>query len=196
MNFYSQLNDWGGLVYNARTFATFAHSSRNQVRKYTGSPYIIHPQAVAGYYGRHAQGQADGNVIAACLLHDVVEDTQFCVEDIMVLFGDTIGQLVKELTDVFTPENFPGLNRQTRKKLEAERYGHSISEDAQLIKLCDLIDNTSDIVQNAEKGFAMMYLEEKKYILEQIKTRRFGIWDTANNQVETLWEQLNESKAG
>ena len=58
------------LVIKADTFADLSHSG--QVRKYTGEPYIVHPREVATLVSTVAHTP---EMLAAALLHDVVEDT-------------------------------------------------------------------------------------------------------------------------
>ena len=144
-------------------FATMAHSG--QKRKYSDDDYIIHPIAVAELVAKKG---GDTNQVLAALLHDVVEDTPFKVTDIYSMLLDKgfstedaedVTQLVYELTDVYTKEKYPDLNRAKRKAKEAERLGAS-SARGQFIKACDMIDNTTSIVDN-DPGFAKVYLREK-----------------------------------
>ena len=73
-----------------------------------------------------------------------------------------------ELTDVFTHEAFPYLNRETRKGLEVQRIA-TVSANAKMIKICDLAHNTSDIVANAPIQFARLYMQEKAALLEVLE---------------------------
>lgn len=140
-------------------FAHVAHTG--QVRKYTDEPYVNHCLAVARLVRERTY---DEEVVAAAMLHDVLEDTDTTEEELKKEFGTRITQLVVEVTDVFTKEKYPLLNRFARKKREAKRLG-TISDDAKLIKLCDLIDNTSTIIKY-DPGFSVIYLREKADILE------------------------------
>jgi len=112
-------------------------------------------------------------MICAALLHDVIEDTYMREKELRKILEATeltdqevneIISLVIELTDVFTTELYPEFNRRERKALEVQRLG-KISADAQTIKLCDLIDNSSSITEFGG-GFAKIYLQEKKEILK------------------------------
>jgi (p)ppGpp synthase/HD superfamily hydrolase len=134
-----------------------------QVRKYTGEPYWNHCKAVATTVEEWGGTE---NMICAAWLHDTVEDTGMTVERLQMLFGPGVANLVDELTDVYTHEEYPNLNRRERKKREAERLARC-SLEARVIKLADLADNTSDIVKNDPK-FAKTYLEEKAYVLAHI----------------------------
>ncbi len=146
------------LVTHALAFATVAH--QGQVRKYTGSPYIIHPIEVMEIVKSVPH---DDEMLAAALLHDVVEDTDVTVEEIRVEFGDDVANLVDDLTDVSKPEDG---NRKARKALDREHSARSSSR-AQTIKLADLISNSADILVNDPK-FAKTYLAEKALLLEAL----------------------------
>ena len=138
-----------------------------QKRKYTGGPYWEHPLAVAGKVFF-----IDKLAIEGALCHDLFEDTSCNFDRLfnkMVEIGYErdyaydVCRIVTELTDVFTKEAYPYLNRRKRKEAEAKRLGE-ISPIAQTIKYADLIDNTSSIVEHDE-GFAKIYLTEKRDIL-------------------------------
>ena len=76
----------------------FAHKAHYGVRRLSGEPYIMHPLAVARICVREI-GLGSTSICAA-LLHDVVEDTDYTVEDIAGLFGDKIAQIVGGLTKI------------------------------------------------------------------------------------------------
>lgn len=81
------------LMRNAFSFAREAHKS--QKRK-TGEPYILHPIAVATIAAEELM--LDANPVAACFLHDVVEDTDHTLEEIAERFGDDVAFLVRVVT--------------------------------------------------------------------------------------------------
>jgi guanosine-3',5'-bis(diphosphate) 3'-pyrophosphohydrolase len=147
------------LIEKARLFAQMAHTT--QQRKYTGEPYYAHLAAVAEMV--KLTGARD-EMIAAAFLHDTLEDTPVKVEELRMFFGDEVTQLVIELTDVFTSEDYPTYNREHRKRLERERLA-GVSADAQTIKVADLIDNTASIVQR-DPNFAKVYLREKAALIK------------------------------
>jgi (p)ppGpp synthase/HD superfamily hydrolase len=75
--------------------ASVAHAG--QVRNGSGGlPYIEHPTAVAARLERHGYGD---EVIAAALLHDVVEDSETTVDDLRSEFGERVAELVAALSD-------------------------------------------------------------------------------------------------
>ena len=83
------------IIERAYKFAKNAHAG---VRRRSGEPYILHPIAVARIASQEI-GLGSTSICAA-LLHDVVEDTDYTVEDIRAQFGDKIAQLVEGLTKI------------------------------------------------------------------------------------------------
>lgn len=83
------------LVADALELAREAHAG--QVRNGSGGmPYIEHPQAVAALLAEHGFGD---EVLAAALLHDVVEDSETTVEELQRRFGEPVAGLVSTLSD-------------------------------------------------------------------------------------------------
>lgn len=145
------------IVYKARVFATAAHAAVKQVRKYTGEPYIVHPEEVARMIATHG-GTLEQ--IAASLLHDTVEDTGVTQELIVHEFGSIVSEYVYWLTDQSTSEDG---SRAVRKKIDADRLALA-PPAVQSIKYADLISNTKSIIAH-DPGFAKTYLQEKAYLL-------------------------------
>ena len=83
------------LITKAFNFARQAHKG---VRRLSGEPYIMHPIAVAQIACQEV-GLGSTSICSA-LLHDVVEDTDYTVEDIENLFGSKIAQIVDGLTKI------------------------------------------------------------------------------------------------
>ena len=83
------------LITKAFNFARQAHKG---VRRHSGEPYIMHPIAVARIVCKEI-GLGSTSICAA-LLHDVVEDTDYTIEDIRNLFGDKIAEIVNGLTKI------------------------------------------------------------------------------------------------
>ena len=78
---------------DAFAFAREAHKGQRRKSK---EPYITHPIAVARIAA--IELNLDVNVVIACFLHDVVEDTAVTVEDVKVRFGDDVASLVRVVT--------------------------------------------------------------------------------------------------
>ncbi len=76
----------------------FAKEAHKGVRRLSGEPYIMHPIAVAQIACEDIGLGSTG--ICSALLHDVVEDTDYTVEDIANIFGPKIAQIVDGLTKI------------------------------------------------------------------------------------------------
>lgn len=76
----------------------FANAAHKGIKRRSGEPYILHPLAVARIVVREI-GLGSTSICSA-LLHDVVEDTDYTVEDIENLFGPKIAQIVDGLTKI------------------------------------------------------------------------------------------------
>ncbi len=83
------------IIERAFRFAKEAHSG---IRRRSGEPYIMHPIAVAKIVSKEI-GLGSTSICAA-LLHDVVEDTEYTVDDIEQNFGPKIAQFVEGLTKI------------------------------------------------------------------------------------------------
>lgn len=143
---------------DAIKFAVLAH--KDQKRKYTNEPYIVHPVAVAKLV---YPVTSDIDVLSAAVLHDVIEDTDIGYRPIRKAFGARTANLVAELTNT-TP--LSAGNRALRKELECQRLA-GVSAEAQTIKLADLIDNASSIV-TYDKEFAKTYMKEMSDLVKAL----------------------------
>ncbi len=125
------------------------------------------------------------DVIIAALFHDIVEDTKVSSAEISEKFGLEVGVLVSWVTDISKPSDG---NRAQRKAID-RKHILSASSKAKAIKLADLIDNTKNIILY-DKGFARIYLQEKKLILDSITDVHSGLleeaWSTLNDAIEKL----------
>lgn len=122
-------------IHKAFEFANDAHAG---VKRKSGEPYIIHPLAVAKIVAEEIGLSATG--IISAILHDVVEDTDYTVEDIRNLFGDRIALIVDGLTKLneeFTSQTDSKQATNFRKMLM------TLSDDVRviLIKLADRLHN-------------------------------------------------------
>lgn len=140
-------------ILRAVAFAVKAHGDQRRVC--TPEPYVMHPirvaQKVSNFGGSLEQVQA-------ALLHDVLEDTDVTPIQLRHQFHDGVTSLVEALTDKITPEEYPDINRATRKRLELELLQAQPAE-VHLIKACDLIDNLTD-VENLDAAFVNLYVTE------------------------------------
>ena len=84
----------------------FAKEAHRGIRRRSGEPYILHPIAVARIVCREI-GLGSTSICSA-LLHDVVEDTEYTVEDIENLFGRKIAMIVAGLTKICARSDLHG----------------------------------------------------------------------------------------
>lgn len=122
-------------ITTAFNFAKQAHSG---VKRRSGEPYIMHPLAVAKIVC--SEMGLGSTSICSALLHDVVEDTEYTVEDIRNMFGDKIAQIVDGLTKI--SRNFFG----EQDSAQAENFRKlllTMSDDIRviLIKIADRLHN-------------------------------------------------------
>lgn len=116
----------------------FAKEAHKGIRRRSGEPYILHPIAVAKIASQEIG--LGSTSICASLLHDVVEDTEYTVEDIRRHFGDKIAQIVAGLTKI------SGGIFGDKASLQAENFRKlllTMSEDIRvvLIKMADRLHN-------------------------------------------------------
>ncbi len=116
----------------------FAKEAHKGIRRRSGEPYIMHPIAVAKIVSQEI-GLGSTSICAA-LLHDVVEDTDYTVEDIEQHFGPKIAQLVEGLTKI------SGGIFGDKASVQAENFRKlllTMSEDIRvvLIKMADRLHN-------------------------------------------------------
>ncbi len=110
---------------------------QNQKRK-DGSPYIIHPLAVAEIV---AETGLDTDAIIAAILHDCIEDTDSTYDDIVRNFGTTVAQLVEGVTKL-TRVEYSSLEQQQMENLRKMFMAMSRDIRVILIKICDRLHNT------------------------------------------------------
>lgn len=142
------------MIARATLFADQAHDG--QVRKFTGLPYISHPMEVM----QIVRGvTSDDDILAAAVLHDVIEDCDVTFSDLMLEFGERVATLVYQVTNA--ADEADG-DRIARAYINRAVMANA-SADAQTIKLADIISNLSsiDIALECDPAWARMYLEEK-----------------------------------
>lgn len=122
----------------AAAYASFKH--RHQLRKDQKTPYISHPFRVAMTI-RQVFDCADPEILAAALMHDLIEDTTTDYEDIERKFGTPVADLVAAMTkNMALPED--------RRETEYEQALAKADWRARLLKLGDTFDNLCDAMSN------------------------------------------------
>jgi (p)ppGpp synthase/HD superfamily hydrolase len=161
------------LFARALAFADLAH--QGQVRKYTNEAYINHPIDVEEILGNIMFPDVPTAVMsAAAILHDVVEDTPYMIEDIRFEFGEHVSDLVFWLTDTTTPADG---NRAFRKEVARKRLANAPVE-AQLIKVADLCSNAKSIAKH-DPDFWKVYRKEADQLLESMDKLPKNVKDIA-----------------
>lgn len=165
------------IITKAFNFAKHAHKG---VRRLSGEPYIMHPLAVAQIVSTEI-GLGSTSICSA-LLHDVVEDTDYTVEDIENMFGPKIAQIVDGLTKI--SGGIFGDNASA----QAENFKKlllTMSEDIRviLIKIADRLHNMRTLGSQA-KNKQYKIAGETLYIYAPL-ANRLGL-NTIKNELENL----------
>lgn len=186
----------GEIIEKVKMFADEAHG--DQMRKYVDERYIVHPIRVMQNVREYSQ---ELPLLAASLLHDVLEDTDVSPEGLKYFLDSVMTQedadktfmIVKELTDEFVKDNYPKLNRRTRRTKEAERLAEA-SPNAHTVKYADIIDNVNDISHH-DKDFALVYIRESKQLLSHITKGNPELYaralDVVNNAMQQYFQKAN-----
>ena len=159
----------------------FARQAHKGVRRLSGEPYIIHPIAVA-QIACSEMGLGSTSICSA-LLHDVVEDTDYTVEDIENIFGSKIAQIVDGLTKI------SGGIFGEQASAQAENFKKlllTMSDDIRviLIKICDRLHNMRTLAsQPTNKKYKIA--GETLYIYAPL-ANRLGL-----NKIKTELEDLS-----
>jgi len=159
----------------------FARQAHKGVRRLSGEPYIMHPIAVAQIVC--SEMGLGSTSISAALLHDVVEDTDYTVEDIENIFGAKIAQIVDGLTKI------SGGIFGDQASAQAENFKKlllTMSDDIRviLIKICDRLHNMRTLAsQPANKQYKIA--GETLYIYAPL-ANRLGL-----NKIKTELENLS-----
>ena len=152
-------------------FDTAVDAHKNQRRK-SGEPYIFHPIAVAKIVA--SQIGLDAIAIASALLHDVVEDTDYTIEDMERLFGKTVAHIVEGLTKISS------MSRENDISLQAENFRKlllTMNDDVRviLIKIADRLHNMQTMDSMADYKQAKI-ASETLYIYAPI-AHRIGLYN-------------------
>lgn len=131
---------------NIRKAFHLAVTAHQDMRRKSGEPYIYHPLEVA-YICVTEIGLGATSVICA-LLHDVVEDTDYTIEDMRNIFGDKVAQIIDGLTKV---SDFFDAKEKTA--VNIQKIVMSLAQDVRviLIKLADRLHNMRTLASMPEE---------------------------------------------
>jgi GTP diphosphokinase / guanosine-3',5'-bis(diphosphate) 3'-diphosphatase len=154
------------LLARAYRFSEKAHAG--QTRR-NGDPYVTHCVEVAKIL---ADLQLDSVTVASGLIHDVVEDTAFSVEDVEREFGREVAQIVDGLTKI---GHLPMLSREERQVESYRKLLLSVAKDARviLVKLADRLHNMRTLEWMPEEKRQRIALETRD--LYAAMAHRFGL---------------------
>jgi GTP pyrophosphokinase len=186
------------LIRKAFNLALEAHKD---MRRKSGEPYIYHPIEVA-IISAGEIGLGTTSVVCA-LLHDVVEDTDYTIEDIRGLFGDKVARIIDGLTKI------SGIFDQKTESMQAENFRKmllTLSDDVRviLIKLADRLHNMRTL-ESLPREKRLKIASETTYLYAPL-AHRLGLYaikseleDLAFKFMEpeiynTITEKLKESE--
>ena len=169
----------------------FANEAHKNVRRRSGEPYMLHPIAVAqivvddiglGYKS-----------ISAALLHDVVEDTDYTVDDLRDRFGDKIASLVDGLTKIknILDNDNKDLSAQSLQAENFKRILLTLNDDPRvvLIKLADRLHNCRTIEFMPEHKRDKI-LSETMFVFIPL-AHRLGLY-SVKSELENIWLRYKE----
>ena len=178
------------MVQKAFDFANEAHKG---VRRRSGEPYILHPIAVAKIVVSNI-GLGCKSIMAA-LLHDVVEDTDYTVDDLKSLFGEKVATLVEGLTKIKTV--LDNEDKAVQKSMQAENFKRillTLNDDVRvvLIKLADRLHNVRTIEFMPEHKRDKI-LSETMFVFIPL-AHRLGLY-SVKSEMEDIWLRYKEPEA-
>ena len=174
-------------VFKAAVYAHAAHAAVNQLRDYTGEPYIVHPEEVVKILIEH--GVCDSVTLQGAWLHDVVEDTEVTADNIEDMFERLVFELVVSVTENEYPDDMP---RSARKVEERERWRVGTVRTKNL-KCADLLSNGKSIIEHNPK-FARVYMEEVYLAIPALKGAKPSLIKALNDMVASYRQRLIADK--
>ncbi|WP_424494683.1 RelA/SpoT family protein [Salinimicrobium sp. GXAS 041] len=168
-----------------KAFDTAVDAHKDQRRK-SGEAYIFHPIAVAKIVA--SEIGLDATCIAAALLHDVVEDTEYTLENIEEMFGKTVAKIVDGLTKI------SHLKKDKDVSLQAENFRKmllTLNDDVRviIIKIADRLHNMQTMdAMRADKQEKIA--SETLYIYAPL-AHRIGLYNI-KNELEDLGLKYTE----
>jgi len=157
---------------NIRKAFDLSVEAHSEQRRKTGEPYIYHPIAVAKIVANEI-GLGPRSIVAA-LLHDVVEDTHYTLEDIEQEFGETIARIVNGLTKISR------LNKEQDASIQAENFRKmllTLNDDVRviLIKIADRLHNMQTM--DAMPGHKQLKIASETLYIYAPLAHRLGLYN-------------------
>ena len=161
-----------GLVRDAIETARLAHAGQLR-RGSDGHPYIEHPVAVAELL---ATCEYDDEILAAALLHDVVEKSEVAMAQLRERFGDRVADMVEALTEDETIEDY------TERKREQRRRVSKSGTDAMAIFAADKLTNVAML----REAYALIGENVSEELAVSLDLKIF-VWE---EDLEMLFDEL------
>lgn len=157
------------MIRKAFNLAVEAHSKQ---RRKSGEPYIFHPISVAKIVAYEIGLGATS--IAAALLHDVVEDTEYTINDIEQIFGETISRIVSGLTKISS------LKKDKDISIQAENFRKmllTLNDDVRviLIKVADRLHNMQTM--DSMPGYKQVKIASETLYIYAPLAHRLGLYN-------------------
>lgn len=139
------------MTLSEKAYTIAEHAHRNQT--YGNFPYTYHLYQVVDVATKL---DASEDVVIACILHDILEDTSLSYNDLKNTFGEKIADIVFAVTDEL------GKTRAERKRLTYPKI--AANKDAVYVKICDRIANGSESKKNNQKLYEAYKSEHPEFI--------------------------------
>jgi GTP pyrophosphokinase len=173
------------LIRKAFEIAVDAHKDQ---RRRSGEAYIFHPLAVAKIVA--SEIGLDATSIASALLHDVVEDTEYSLDDLEQMFGETVARIVDGLTKI------SNLNKDTDISQQAENFRKmllTLNDDVRviIIKIADRLHNMQTL-EHMKPDKQVKIASETLYIYAPL-AHRIGLYNI-KTELEDLGLKYTETE--
>jgi len=170
---------------------------KGQTRADGLTPFIEHPKRVYSILKKFGY-KRNIAVLAAALLHDVIEDTDYTIESL----GEALNNIIKNddflvqniilyvryMTNKFTKEAYPKLKRNKRKKKEFAEFATWKNIDLKALKIADITANL-ETFDALKLSFAQIYIMEEFNILRTLRIDE-EIWYNAVNEINLQFINL------
>lgn len=153
------------LISEAIIYAAQLH--KNQHRKNSGFPYVVHPIDVLNTLGQWGLTAGDVNTAIAAICHDVLEDCEVTQEQLSLKVGDKAAAIVSELTFKVNSDSEVSAHAQKSSYLESFKEK---SVTALVIKIADRICNTIDFFTQ-DPVYAATYWGKANELLKIAESR-------------------------
>jgi (p)ppGpp synthase/HD superfamily hydrolase len=167
-------------LFNALEFAAFAHDGQKRADNIT--PYIAHPFSVGLILLEHGFSE---EVVIAGILHDVVEDTKYTLEDIEKKFGQRVAQIVQGVTE----------DKQITSKEERFKFYLSVlkksDNEVKAVRAADMLHNRRSVLKELDNKFNIwqaLHTDKEKYLKESYSKLEI-IKETLNGELVSELEK-------